>query len=419
MTARLNWSDHRRWVVVAAATFGMMSAFGVSTTVAVVMKPFETEFGWQRADIALAYTLLSAGTAVGGLVCGSFADRVNTRAMVVFGAAVMAIGLMLLSRQDDLAAIQNIYLAIGVFGFACLYAPLIATVGLWFERGRGVAIGIVTAGGTLGQGIAPLILQPLISSFGWRDAFLMLGIGYAVLLVPAMTLVTKPNDNPAVAATSRIGQQSAKWSLPPIVSIGWLGVAAIFCCVTMAVPLVHLVTLAADRGLSPALAGSVLTTVMFAGVAGRLAFGTIADVIGPFKSYALASASQTATVFWFVTLDSLPSLYLLAILFGLGFSGVMTTLLLCVREAVPARSAGTATAVIGLLAWAGMGVGAYQGGYCYDATGDYTMSFANAAVGGIANLMVVAGLAAHMRALRPSARRWWSKVQPAVVKHRS
>jgi MFS family permease len=207
--------------------------------------------------------------------------------------------------------------------------------------------------------------------------------------------------------------------LPPIVSIGWLGVAAIFCCVTMSVPMVHLVTLATDRGFSPALAGSLLTTIMFSGVVGRLVFGIIADRIGALKSYALASALQTATAFWFVTLDSLSSLYLLAIVFGLGFSGVMTMLLLCVREAVPARSAGISTAVIMLLAWAGMGVGAYQGGYCYDLTGDYTVSFANAAMGGIVNLTVVAGLAVHMRLPKVSARLWWSKVQPAVVKHRS
>ena len=418
MTERLNWSAHRRWVVVAAATLGWMSAFGLSTTVAVVMKPFETEFGWQRADVALAYTLLSVGTAVGGLVCGCFADRINTRAIAVFGAAVMAMGLMFLSRQDDLAAIQNIYLAIGVFGFACLYAPLIATVGLWFERGRGVAVGIVTAGGALGQGIAPLIMQPLIADFGWRDAFLMAGIGYAALLVPAMALVTKPHDAAGTAGSS-VGRQKATWPLPPVISVGWLGIAAIFCCITMAVPLVHLVTLAADRGFSPALAGSLLTTVMFSGVVGRLAFGIFADLIGPLKSHALASAAQTATVFWFVTLDSLPSLYLLAIAFGLGYSGVMTTLLLCAREAVPARSAGTATAIIGLLAWTGMGIGAYQGGYCYDVTGDYAMSFANAAIGGVINLTIVAGLAMHMRAASASPRWGWSKVQPAVVEQRS
>jgi MFS family permease len=127
---------------------------------------------------------------------------------------------------------------------------------------------------------------------------------------------------------------------------------------------------------------------------------------------------QTATAYWFVTLDSLPSLYLLAIAFGVGFSGVMTMFLLCVREAVPARSAGISTAFIMLLAWAGMGVGAYQGGYCYDLTGDYTVSFANAAIGGVINLAIVAGLAVHLRAASVSPRWGWGKAQPAVVEPR-
>jgi MFS family permease len=386
--------DWQKWIVVAAATFGMMGAFGVGTSVAVFLKPFEAEFGWLRADISFAYALLSAGAALGGIVAGRTIDAIDTRPIVVFGALVTAAGLVALSWQNDLATIQRIYLVIGVFGFACLYTPLIATVGLWFERGRGLAIGIVTAGGTLGQAIAPLILQPLIATFGWREAYLFLGIGYFALLVPAMLLVTKP---PAASKRPGATAEKASWSLPPIASVGWLGVAAIFCCVAMAVPIVHLMALALDRGYSPAVAGSLLTTVMLAGSVGRIAFGMIADRLGGLRSYVLASAAQTATVYWFVELQSLPSLYLLAALFGFGYSGVMTALLLSVREAVPARSAGIATATVTLLAWIGMGLGGYQGGHCFDVTGSYSLSFANAAFAGMANLVIIAGLALHLR----------------------
>jgi hypothetical protein len=85
---------------------------------------------------------------------------------------------------------------------------------------------------------------------------------------------------------------------------------------------------------------------------------------------------------------------------------------------VPARSTGISTAFIMLLAWAGMGVGAYQGGYCYDLTDDYTVSFANAAIGGVINLAIVAGLAVHLRAASVSPRWGWGKAQPAVVEPR-
>ena len=389
-------SELHKWIVVAAATFGMMAAFGVSTSVAVFMKPFETEFGWLRADVAFAYALFSAGAALGGIVYGRATDWIDTRPIVVMGALIMGGGFVLLARQNDLAKIQYIYLAIGIFGFACLYTPLTATVGLWFERRRGLAIGIVTAGGTLGQGLTPLIVQPLIEAFGWRQAYLMLGIAYLLLLVPAMLLVTKPPkiDAPAGGVTPR---EARAWSLPPAVSVGWLGFAAIFCCASMAVPVVHLVSFLADSGRPVAISGSLIITVMLAASVGRIGFGLIADRLGALPSYALAVFMQSVTVYWFVEFKSLTALYALGVAFGFGYGGVMTALILSVREAVPARSVGLSTAIVGLLAWGGMGLGGYQGGYCYDLTGSYTASFASAAFAGAANLLVLSALAVHLR----------------------
>jgi hypothetical protein len=64
---------------------------------------------------------------------------------------------------------------------------------------------------------------------------------------------------------------------------------------------------------------------------------------------------------------------------------------------VPAKSVGLSTAVVTMLAWAGMGLGGYQGGLCYDLTGSYDASFASAALAGAANLLVVSLLAVHLR----------------------
>lgn len=386
----------RKWMVVAAATFGMMSAFGLSTTVAIFMRPFEAEFGWLRADIASAYALLSAGAAVGGLVAGRAVDYVNTRYVVAFGAVAGAVGLMVLSRQTELGAVQRIYLGLGVFAFACLYTPLVATVGLWFDRGRGLAVGLVTAGGTLGQGITPLLVQPLIDSFGWQHACLILGTGFILLVVPAMLLVTKPNA-PVRADRGDAVLPRAKWNLPPSIGLAWLALAALFCCGSMGVPVVHLVALALDRGYEPSFAASLMLTLMLAGSVGRVAFGFIADRIGALPSYALASLVQTATIYWFASVTDGWALYALAIVFGLGFGGIMTVLNLCVRDATPQRAAGFSTALVGLFAWAGMGIGGYQGGYCFDLTGSYAVSFVGAVAAGVANLVVLAGLALHLR----------------------
>ena len=272
--ASAGWSVPRRWVVAAAATFGMLASFGMATTVSVFIKPFEDEFGWLRADISFAYALFSAGAALGGLVVGWAFDRIDTRIIVVFGAIVMAAGLAALAFTSDLATVQHIYLATGVAGFACLYTPLIAVIGLWFDRGRGLAMGIVTAGGAIGQGMTPLLVQPMIAAFGWRNTCLMLGLGFLVLLTPVMLLVTKPCERTMPQAA----QAAAKpWPLPPAISIGWLGLAGLFCCASMAVPLVHLVAALTERGESIGVSGSLQIVAMLAASVGRVVNGMICD----------------------------------------------------------------------------------------------------------------------------------------------
>ena len=244
----------RRWIVVAAATLGMLASFGMTTTIAVFIKPFEDEFGWLRADISFAYALLSAGAALGGLVVGWAFDRIDTRIIVVFGAAVMAFGLVALAGSSDLATVQRIYLAIGVAGFACLYTPLIAVVGLWFDRGRGLAMGIVTAGGAIGQGITPLLVQPMIAAFGWRNTCILLGAGFLVVLAPdhAARHQAGAGRNPAIRRARRVETAGRCRRRSALAGLDW---RPLFCCAGMAVPLVHLVSLLTDRGEPIAMSG--------------------------------------------------------------------------------------------------------------------------------------------------------------------
>ena len=80
--------------------------------------------------------------------------------------------------QSNLWTLYLIYFLIGALGFAPLFAPMVAIAGLWFERRKGFAIGIVTAGGAIGQGVVPYITRLLITEVGWRDAALYVGVGY-------------------------------------------------------------------------------------------------------------------------------------------------------------------------------------------------------------------------------------------------
>jgi len=171
----------------------------------------------------------------------------------------------------------------------------------------------------------------------------------------------------------------------------------------MSVPMIHVPSLASDRGFAIEQAASVLTVLMLAGAVGRVVFGYIADRAGPLQAYILASLGQTAFVFWFVHASSLADFYLVAAGFGLCFGGVMTNVVLTVRSLVPTRIAGTSIAIAMFFAWLGMGAGGYFGGLLFDWSGNYAASFTCAAIAGFVNLAILISLFVRLRGARQAA----------------
>lgn len=384
------------WVIVAVSTVCLALGFGAGSTVSVFMKPFEQEFGWLRADTSMAYTVHTIGAALGGLVWGSLSDRIGAKKIAFIGTIALAAGLAALGWQSHLWSLYLLYFLIGAVGFACLFTPMLALSGLWFSARKGLAIGIVTAGGTIGQGVVPSVAQLLIAESGWRPAALYLGAGYFILLFPLLFLL-RPAPSVGESHHPDVQADTNLWKIPHAISISWLSLAGFFCCVCMAVPLVHLVPLGIDLGCSPSVAAGLLLSLMVSGIFGRLFFGWLADRIGGLPSYLLSSLAQTSVVFWFTQTRDIAMLFKLSVLFGFGFAGVMTCLLICAREAAPLRMSGTAMAIVTTAGWIGMGLGSYQAGVFYDITESYLLSYANAAIGGILNLLILAALIWYRR----------------------
>ena len=385
------------WVMVAIAfVFGGLS-FGGLVSVGVFLKPLAAEFGWSRGEISFGYTISGLAT-VTGVFWGYLADRFGTRRLIVLGSVTMALALALLSRQAALWQYYTIFLLFGLFGQSVLGSPLYTNVGFWFTRNKGLALGAAAAGGAMGQAVVPYLAQMAITEHGWRAAYLSLAIGYALIGIPLALLV---RDSPARIAAARGGPQPAHdFPLPPMEATAWLAAAVVFCCSCMAVPIVHLIPMVSDRGIDPQTAAGVLAVLMLAGTAGRVLGGKLTDHIGSLRAYAAASLGQTVLVVWFPHVTSLTGLYVLAAVFGFIYSGVMTSILVCVREMIPVRVNARAMGVVVFFAWIGMGFGGYQGGAVFDLTGDYVWSYANAGIAGLINLTVIAALALRIRGRR-------------------
>jgi MFS family permease len=384
------------WLMVAVCTAMVAMAFGVIGTVAVFLEPLAVEFGWPRADVSAAYSVATVGTGLGGIAMGYFADRVPVRRVALLGALVPGVGLLLLSALQTTRELYALYALMGLAGVGAIMAPLNSLASLWLARNPGLAIGIVSAGGAAGQGLVPYFARYVIVTEGWREAYLTLGVLFIGVMLPlALLLRDAPRAPPA--RPSAAGGPSA------VRLLALLSVAATLCCICMGTPLVHVVTLGSDRGLAGRDAAGLLAVLMVAGMAGRVVFGRIADRAGSLQTYITASAGQTALAFLFPYATSGAQLYVLSALFGLVFSGVMTSFLTCAREYAPAGRTGLSLGVVMLFGWLGMAVGAWQGGLFYDLCGDYFTSFANASVAGVLNLLVLALL---YRLIAPAAQRY-------------
>lgn len=384
-----------RWVIVfaAAAMLGIVMGQLVNG-LSVFFIPLEQEFGWARGSIAFINTAGLAGMALGGIVMGGIADRMNIRRVCLFGAAVTGFAVLAAAWTDALWQLYLLFFFAGAFGAGALFAPLIALVGKWFRSGAGLAIGIAAAGQAVGQGGVPLGTAFLIDALGWRGAFTALGLLSLALLLP-LALLTKEAPRGAEGVGGGTGEAAVPLSTGAVVL--WLSVAVLFCCTCMSVPLMHLVPLLQDKGFPAPEAGGVLFVMMIAAILGRIAFGWLADMIGALPAYMTASLWQTALVFLFTQIGDLHVLYVFALVYGFGYAGVMTGLLVTTRVLTPASRRAAATGVILAFAWLGHGIGGYQGGLLYDLTGAYDAGFANAALAGLANLLVVGSLFVTLR----------------------
>jgi len=372
---------------VIGSTATMALGFGALGLTSVFLQPLEAEFGLSRADTSLIYAIATIGMALGGSFWGRLSDRLDVRILLTIGGAGISASLISMAAVQSLWQIYLSSAILGGFGFSVLYAPLLATSGEWFPKHRGFVTGIVTAGGALGQGVMPFSASLMMNTLGWRLTYLSLGVGVLIALMTVLPFVRWPHGRAAPGAA--IGGPATNLTDQQKQQVVLLATAAFLCCACMGVPLMHLANFVGTICGSPTVGATSLLAAMIAGAIGRVCFGLYADRTSPLSGYALASAMQTVCVLVYPSLGNAVSLLALSTVFGFGFAGNMTCLVICVRDAVPANRFGGAIGAVMLVAWMGMAAGGYLGGWLFDAFANYAISFAAAGIAGVLNLLII------------------------------
>ena len=275
------------WIIVGGAFVVLFLAYGTQYAFGVFFAALLAEFPWSRASLSGAFSLYAFVYSAFGLVAGRMTDRWGPRAVIAGGGLLLGAGLAGMSLVDTLWQPYVLYGGVAALGMSTAYVPCNATVVRWFVRRRGLAVGLASAGGSLGTFVLPPVAHWLVSALGWRRAYLVFGAAIFLALGGVALLMRRdpeslglhPDGAPAPAPTGSLGgwtmrdavRVRAFWVLFAIFGLTWIPVF---------IPLVHLVPLARDLGIDALRAATLVSALGIAAVAGRLAMGWLSDRIG-------------------------------------------------------------------------------------------------------------------------------------------
>jgi MFS family permease len=266
------------------------------------------------------------------------------------------------------------------------YVPLSATATRWFASNRGLALAIVSAGNGTGiLAIAPFA-RYLISSYDWATAFVVMGILAWVVILPAALLV---RDSPAelgykaygASDVSEINPAARKLAPRAFEMTGhaatrtptfWLIALTHFCCCAAhSGPIFHMASFAMDMGISKMTAATLLGLSGFMSIGGRVGTGVIADRIGARPTLTAMLGLQALGIVLYLWAGPLWTFLALAVVFGVGFGGVMPLYAILTREYFGDRVMGTTYGAVFGISAIGMGIGSYLGGFFFDVASSY------------------------------------------------
>jgi len=373
------------YIIVMAAFLATAVIIGTHVTFGVFLSSLLVEFGWTRAMTSGAFTLSMILEGVAGIVAGRLTDRFGPRIVMVGCGFCLGLGYLLMSQ---ISVIWQLYLFLGVMigtGMSGAIVPLVSTVAKWFVRRRGVMTGIVLAGTSAGIMIIPLLAGRLISAYGWRTSYIVLGIIVLISVILAAQFLRRdptrmrllPYGANEVKEESSY-QRATGFSLQQAIhtkQLWFLCVMyfiALFCQLSI---LVHIVIHITGMGFSAASAASILSIIGGASVVGGIMMGNIADRIGYGPSLIICFVLTAITSFWLMVAREMWMLYLVTAIWGFATAGMVALFSPIGAQLFGLNSHGAIFGVVNLTGTIGGATGPVLIGHIFDTTGSYQVAF--------------------------------------------
>jgi MFS family permease len=366
----------------------------------VFFKPMSAEFGWTRAMTAGAYSLRSIEGGIASPVVGWAVDKYGARGVILLGAIISGASFALMPLVDSLLGFYLVYGILLSTGMsAMLYLPAWTVIAKWFKRRLSLAMAVLA----VGAGVGGLICAPasayLIERFGWRSAFVILGVVIWVVAIP-LTLVVR--NSPAEMGLARDGDplpaaRPEEDGSPPDAkrenpgspapgeytltqalksSVFWLlALAFFFFGMAHSTVTVHTVPALTDAGFPETTAAFSFGLLTLVSVIGRLAFGFLGDHLNKRYLFMIAYVLTGLGLLVLMNARTMPMVYLFIFLFGVGFGGTVPLMPAIRAEYFGTTALGKIQGFMNPVLMFASALGPIFAGSVFDATGTYRISF--------------------------------------------
>jgi MFS family permease len=277
------------WWVVLGSAVGLFWGVPISVySFSVFFKPLMQEFHAGRAAVSLAFTLKLIAAALCAAPIGWLTDRYGPRRVILVGTGMF--GFILLANRVFTGSIVQFYcfyLLLGLCTGGVGPVPYGSLISHWFDKSRGLALGLTMLGIGLGAVIMPSVAQTLITRFGWRTAYSILGALVLLICWPAVACFVKEkpwdfSSLPDRASAKTDGIENGPQGL--IAREAWRSrdfwlMACAFTLVSASVQacVVHMVPMLNDRNLGMRAAASGSSLIGAAVMIGRVGTGYMLD----------------------------------------------------------------------------------------------------------------------------------------------
>ena len=373
------------YIIVLAGFFIQVVGWGLCSTFGIFFNPLLIEFGWTRAMISGAFSLSFLILGFISIIVGGLNDRLGPRMIMVVCGLFLGSGYLLMSQ---ISTIWQLYLFYGVIvgiGMSGMDVLSLSTIARWFIRRRGMMSGIVKAGAGIGMVIMPPIANWLISGYGWRTSYFIIGIiALALVILVAQFLRRDPAqmgqlpDGEEKVNIGCLNSADGGFSFQKAIHTRqfWM-LCVIFLVVAFCVEaiIVHIVPHATDLGISAVSAANILAVIGGVSIIGRFVMGSAGDKAGNRLAIIVCFLILFVSLLWMLVAKESWMLYLFACVYGFAHGGFFAVISPWVAELFGLSSHGVILGAVFFSTTIGGAIGPVLAGHIFDVTSSYQLAF--------------------------------------------